>query len=67
MRTLKLLAENVAVQRHVTKNELNMIEELNYGLSRKIAGLVSGNSGFQLRQPNHSATTIKGYENSTNF
>ena len=26
MRTLKLLAENVAVQRHVTKNELNMIE-----------------------------------------
>lgn len=46
-----------------------MIEELKYGLSRKIlirTGLESANSGSQVRQPYHSATTIKGYKNPTN-
>ena len=70
MRTIKMLAETVAVQRHATKNERNMIDELKYGLSRKIlirAGLESANSGSQVRQPNHSATTIKGYKSPTNL
>ena len=65
-----MLAETVAVQRHATKNERNMIDELKYGLSRKIlirAGLESANSGSQVRQPNHFATTIKGYKRPTNF